>query len=149
MSFCVYLIANHFYKTLPLPRSFGEIVLAPPGQHTAFQLHGVLKSPRPKQADRGYAAVGTQTNGDDWLMRIELQTGKTVLQRTDGYTHRTGYVAAPPFRPTSHIDNLYGLIAAHKMMKFVGADLGNTSEWQPPELFFQLIHCRHFQKLNR
>jgi len=123
--------------------AFSGVVLSPPGQHTAFQLHGVLKSPRPKQADRGYAAVGTQTNGDDWLMRIELQTGKTVLQRTDGYTHRTGYVVAPPFRPTSHIDNLYGPIATHKTMKFVGADLENTSKRQPPELIFQLLPRSH------
>jgi len=143
MRFCVYLIANHFYKTLSLTRAFGGIVLAPPGQHTAFQLDGVLETPYPKQADRGYAAVGTQTNSDDRLVRIELQTGKTVLQGTNGYTHRTGYVAAPPFRRTAHIDNLHGLIAAHKTMKFVGVDLGNASERQPPETLFQSIPCRH------
>ena len=113
-------------------------MLAPPGQHTAFQLDGVLETPRPKQADRGYAAVCTQTNGDDRLVRIELQGGKTVLQSTDRCTHRTGDVAAPPFRRTAHIDNLYGLIAAHKTMKFVGADLGNTSERPPPEIVFSI-----------
>ena len=120
-------------------RSFGGIVLVPPGQHTAFQLDGVLETLRLKQADRGYTAVCTQANGDDRLLCIELQKRKTVLQRMDRYTHSTGYMTAPPFSPAAYIDNLYWVVPGETGMEFGCADVGNATDGQPPETLFQSI----------
>ena len=54
----------------------------------------------------------TQTDGNNRLASIELQQLKTVLQPLDRHTHRTGYVAAPPFRAAAHIEDLDRLISA-------------------------------------
>jgi len=116
-------------------------VLVPPGQHTAFQLDGVLETLRLKQADRGYTAVCTQANGDDRLLCIELQKRKTVLQRMDRHTHSAGYMTAPPFSPAAYIDNLYWVVPGETGMEFGCADVVNASDWQPPEHFLFFAGC--------
>ena len=69
---------------------FSGILLAPPRQHTAFQLHRVRKTLCPQQPDRGYAAVGTQANGDYCPLLVELQRGDTAFEFVDRHTDGAG-----------------------------------------------------------
>ena len=116
-------------------------MLVLPGQHAAFLLDCVLETLRLKQTDRGYAAVCTQANGDDWLLGIELQSRKTVIQRMDRHTHSAGFVAAPQFRRAAYIDNLYWIVRGETGMEFGCADVVNASDWQPPEHFLFFAGC--------